>query len=148
MYIEEKMTPAEIAIQLQVSPSTVTTWFHKYKIRFRKKMMDKEKRNTVLCELYLKQKWDIPQIANELNVTPRTVEKWLNKLGISCESKRKRKQRFIEEELLSTIYFLYWKKGMSLEQTAQEMKVSVFQVFKWMEKLNIPRRGCGRPTKK
>lgn len=146
MYIEKKMNQNEIAIQLQVAPSTVNRLLSKYQIRFRKKMMEKDKWDTVLCDLYLKKQWDIPQIADELNVSFRTIEKWLNRLGIPRHSKRRRNYRFSDERLLSTIYQLYWKRGMSLEQTAHELNVSILQVCRWMEKLNIPFRNGERST--
>jgi transposase len=147
MYIEKNMKPVEIAIRLNVSPSTIYKWFGKYNIRLRKKLLVEDERNTLLCEMYLEKEWDVSQIANELNVSAKTIYNWLRKLEIPLRSRRNGKYPGSKEDLLQTIYFLYWKKGLGLKQTAQELNVSILQVYRWMEQLNIPRRRSGRPTK-
>lgn len=147
MYIEKNMKTVDIATRLNVSPSTVYKWFGKYNIRLRKKLLVEDEWDTLLCEMYLDKEWDVSQTANELNVSAKTIYNWLRRLRIPRRSKRSGKYPYSKVDLLQTIYFLYWKQGMSLKQTAQELNVSILQVYRWMERFNNPRRRSGRPTK-
>ena len=94
LYVQEKLTPAEIAEMYKVGVTSVGTWLREAEIPVRDrsealltKSGGKKPSEEELESLYVTKKMNLREIAEQYNVHDTTVRLWLLRLGIPIRDK-------------------------------------------------------------
>lgn len=145
MYYGKGMSQSEIADKIGMSKTTVSRWMKKFCIESRT-VSESHLINSAnpskkkLEDMYWVRKMSTYEIADAIGVSQMTVFTWMRILKIKTRTKFKSKLVNVIKPSKKELEKMYWSKGMSSYEIADDIGVSRSTIFNWMKEFGIESR--------
>jgi transposase-like protein len=145
-YEEKQRSKTDIAEELNLSVTAVSSWIQKHEIDARSVSESRAEGDTKplhdsdwLYEQYIEQERSTYDIADELDIDRTTVSNWLGKHGIETRGDTEAFGAEPVEELQNAewLYQQYHERGKSCPEIASRLDVAASTVRSWMHKHDI-----------
>lgn len=147
LYLDEKLSCAEIGEIYSVHLATIRNWLIKHDIPIRDASIKINIKKEDLDWLYLHEKKSMIEIAEVYGCSHWVISHRLEKFGIKKrgreESLKLRLDRKMENVPSHELYYLYHQQKLTIKEIGEMYGMSIIQIWERMRRYNIPRMKGG-----